>query len=267
MNFMIVSSHGVMFTVLLVAMCVCLVALGIAWIYSVVTKIIVWSTYRKYNKINTVQNIDAKTNAEYILKSHNIDDVKVAKCGVFRGLLGLGMSGWGNSYSPRKKTIFLRNNIIDKATITAIGVSSQRTGQAIMDRNGDKQLKTLNKLRPIYTFGSLLFLPIIIVFSLLDLLVFKTSGYVAVISVIFAFLYLVGAFVCMLITIPVEKRANEVALTALKESGMYTDEELSAMKVVLDTYIKSYVADFIYAVIEIIWEILKLVAKLVANKK
>ena len=266
-NILSVSSQVALYSILLVAMCVCLLALGVAWIYSVVIKINVWWTYRKYNKINTVQNIDAKTNAEYLLKSNNVNDVKVEKCSWFRGLLGLGMTGWGNSYSPRRKTIFLRKNIIDKATITSIGVSSQRVGQAIMDKDDDKKLKTLNKLRPFYMFGPVLFLPIILVFSLLDLFVFKTSGLVAIVSVLFAFLYLVGAFVCLLITIPVEKRANQLALNALKESGMYTESELSAMQVVLNSYIKSYIADFIYAIVQISWEILKLIAKLCVKKK
>lgn len=239
----------------------------IAWLVACIMKFNVWITYKKYNKIVTLQGIDAKTNAQFLLNKQNLNEIKVQKCGFWRGLFGYGVQGFGNSYSPSKKTIFLRKNIIDKATITAIGVTSQRVGQAVLDKRDDKQFKLICKLRPIYIFAPILFMPIVAIFAILDICVFKTEGLIFAIVSILAFVYLIGAFIMMLFTIPVEKRANKIAIDNLRESGLYTEEEIAGMEVVLNSYIKSYIADFIYAVVQIIYEILKLVARLTKRSK
>ena len=110
-------------------------------------------------------------------------------------------------------------------------------------------------------------MPIVAIFAILDICVFKTEGLVFAIVSILAFVYLIGAFIMMLFTIPVEKSANKIAIDNLRESRLYPEEEIAGMEVVLNSYIKSYIADFIYAVVQIIYEILKLVVRLAKKSK
>ena len=79
--------------------------IGIVFLVADVYSWLLIARYRKLNRKNASINETTEQLAQKLLEKEGITDVSVQKCGLFRSLL------YGNSYSRRKKTIFLRKNI------------------------------------------------------------------------------------------------------------------------------------------------------------
>lgn len=236
-----------------------------AMVFSVVTKIIVATTYKKYNKIECQKKVSAYDLTQQNLQFCNLPNVQVKKASWLRSLLGFNVQSYGNSYSAYKKTIFLRKNIIDKASITAIAVSTQKVGHAVMDAK--KENNFYYKVKPLMPFAPILMIPIVIIGVILDLAFYQTLGLYTLIFAIASFAIFTLSFVILLITIPIEKKANKHAIEILQQTNFATPEELNGMKKVHDAYILSYVSDFIYAILQIVWDILRMVLKVVQQGK
>ena len=110
MNSLILSVLGLntddkLILALLIALAVFGVLLFAGMLFALVTKIVVAATYSKYNKIKCENTQTASELSRENLDSNGLENVNVTKASWLRGLLGLNMQGYGNSYSAYRKTI------------------------------------------------------------------------------------------------------------------------------------------------------------------
>ena len=122
-----------------------------------------------------------------------------------------------------------------------------------------------NSLSLIGIFGPVLFLPVVILGVFIDLMVMKDVTLISYVSMGIGGLLLIAGLIVTLLNIPVEKRANELALRMMEETGLATGEELDMMKEVYDAYILSYIAQFILEVLRAVQWILEIAIR--ANNK
>ena len=230
-------------------------------IVAFVMRIRVWLTYRHTNKIKTVNHLNSQDVARQALDKVGLEHIQVKKCGFFRALV------FGNSYSLSKKTIFLRKNIYNKDSLTAVGLALQKVGVARLCEGDSKLARTRNRMQVIVLFGPFLFIPIVLLGVVIDLLVLNTGGGLSVGSIIVGFIFLGFAFVETLLNIPVERKANKMALETIDEAGICTKEERDAIEAVLKTYIVAYVCEFILTVLRIIQFILEIVMRAQISSK
>lgn len=249
--------------VLFVLLIIVGVLLGLAGIFAFVTRIVVWTTYVKYNRIQNSEGLTAREAAEKFADVVGLKELPVEKCSWWRALLSTGGAmGFGNNYSIYKKTIFLRRNIIDKKSITAVGVSTQKVGLALQDKEGSKLYKFTAYLKPIVFFAPVMFIPLVIVGVFLDIMLFEALGLFTMLLGSLGFLYFVLSFLIILFTIKVESRANKKALQLMKDNNFLTEEERGYIQKLYKAYMMAYIADFIIALLELVKVILKTLAKM-----
>jgi Zn-dependent membrane protease YugP len=85
-------------------------------------------------------------------------------------------------------------------------------------------------------------------------------------SMAFSFLLLVAGFIVTWLNIPVEKRANALALQMMRDYGLATEDELEMMARVYDAYILSYIAQFILEVLRVVQWVLEIIIKMQNSK-
>ena len=212
----------------------------------------------RYSKTNKKKISSGKTSfdvAREMLDKSGLDYVKVKRAKFLRAWF------YGNSYSLTKKTVFLRSNISDKDTVTAVGLALQKVGIAKMCETDGKMAKTRNIFQIVGLFGPFMFVPTIIIGVVLDMLIFDAFGAFSVICIALGLVILTAGFVVTLLNIPVEKKANDMALQMIDESGLMTAEERDMIKKVFDTYIIAYIMDFIVTVLRMIQLILEILMK------
>ncbi len=246
-------------TALLIALAIVGVLLFAAMMFAIITKIVVAITYTKYNRINCEKGDNALELTEQNLEHCNLENVSVVKASWLRSLLGLNVQSYGNSYSTFRKKIFLRKNIVSKSTVTSYAVSTQKVAHAVFD--SEKKYGFYYKIKPLMIFAPVLIIPFIVLGLILDFSVGSGFGiFTIVLSLVSIGLFLLS-FIMLLITIPIEKKANIKAQEILLETNSVTDDEMVGVKKVHKAYILSYVADFIYAILQLVWDILKAILK------
>ena len=212
----------------------------------------------RYSKTNKKKLASGKTSfqvAREMLDKCGLQHVQVKKANFLRAWF------YGNSYSLTKKTVFLRKNIADKDSVTAVGLALQKVGIAKMCETDDKMAKTRNIFQIVGLFGPFMFVPVILIGVVLDMLIFDAFGAFSVVCIVLGLLILGAGFVVTLLNIPVEKKANDMALEMIDESHLMTEEEREMIKKVFDTYIIAYIMDFIVTVLRIIQLILEILMK------
>lgn len=221
-------------------------------VVALVMWIMVAVRYSKSNRRRLDSGKSSMQMAREMLDSCGLHYVQVKKAGFIRAWF------YGNSYSITKKTVFLRNNITDKDTVTAVGLALQKVGIAKMCESDSKMAKTRNIFQIVGIFGPFMFVPLILIGFVADYLIFSTIGAFSVVSIVLSLIILAAGLVVTVLNIPVEKKANEMALKMIDETGVMTEEERAMIKKVFDTYIIAYVMDFIVTVLRIIQLILEI---------
>ena len=124
----------------------------------------------KYFKFNRRENSAGMTGMEIarsILDDNGLQKIKVKRTG---SLL------FGNSYSHYFKKVRLRGLIRHEKSLTSIGMGAQKAALAILDKEGDPDMKKRIRLVPLITFGPFMFIPLLIVGIALDYFVFNALG-------------------------------------------------------------------------------------------
>lgn len=254
MNCLLTASYSDQ--ILLYLLAIVGILLGIAWVVAVVLKAIVAIRYQKSNHTPAKNGLTGEQTARLLLDNLGLQDVQIKKLNWFSGLI------YGNNYNAKKKTIYIRSNISNKSTVTAIGISCQKVGLAILDHNGDKTLKIRSSLQPFVVLAPILFVPMALVGLFADLFLFDSIGVLTAIFIGMAFLYYILAFIVTLLNIPVENRGNKLALELMEKTNFLDEEERVLIEKVFKSYKLSYIADFILALLYIIKMILKILIKI-----
>lgn len=247
------------FGVLFLGLIIVGVVLGLFCLISVIAeiwKLILASKYSYFNKKQASTGLSGHEVAEKLLQGLNITDVTVEKCGFFKAIVS------GNSYSPFKKKIYLRKNIYDATSITAVAMATQKVALAKRDHDGDKKIKVRSVLSKLGYFSPFAVLPLVLLGIVIDIVSAQGLGLATIILSCIAVVIYIASFVAICLNIPIEKKANKDAVEFMEKTNLVTSEELDDVKSLYRTYITSYVLDFITAILYILWRIVQLVAKI-----
>ena len=208
--------------------------------------------YVIYNRTLNKAGINGEQTARKILDSNGLNHIKVSVVGSLM---------FGNSYSHFFKKVRLRRWTVKKNSISSMAMGAQKSCLAILDKEGDKDMKTRIVLTPFIYFGPLMFLPIIIIGVVLDVILFSFTGVVSVISAIVGLSFYVISFVMSLMVLKTEVKAQNRALEILDKENLATSEEREMMKSLFKLYNIQYINDLILEFLELILRVLMIFAK------
>ncbi len=212
--------------------------------------------YFVYNRRTNSRGITGKDAARLILDKHGLQNIRVSVVG---SLL------FGNSYSHYFKKVRLRRLTTNKPSITSLAMGAEKASLAILDKEGDKDMRTRIVLTPLMYLGPFAFIPLIIVGVLIDFAFFNFSGVPTIIAAAAGILIYVISFVLSIMTLKTEVKAQKRACEILKKQNLANAEEIEMMKKLFKLYNIQYINDIILEFLQIILKVLEIVAKVQHN--
>ncbi len=212
----------------------------VAIIFSLYAQFKVSGTYKKYSTYYTRAGRNATDVARMILSSEGVYDVSIGRV---RGNLT-------DHYDPRSNTLALSDTTYASTSAAAIGVAAHEAGHALQHAFGYAPIKLRTMLVPVTNFASKLSLAFVMLGVVLTVIANNTIfGY-------YILLFGIGLFavttVFQLVTLPCEFNASRRAMKALRGSGYYSEEELSAARKVLTAAALTYVAATFVSIVQLI---------------
>lgn len=208
----------------------------LAMVLSLIASSMVNSSYRKYSRVNTIENISGAEIARRILAVKGINDVSVVQS------QGGQLS---DHYDPRTKTVALSPKVYNDATIASVAVAAHEVGHAIQHNEAYAFIGLRNKILPVaIVSGKFAMLPIMIGLMGSDQMFWIGIGLLGVTALF------------QLVTLPVEFNASTRAISIINEQGMLVESEKSGAKKMLTAAALTYVA----ALAATILNILRLIA-------
>lgn len=181
------------------------------------------STFNKYDKIRSKNNVDGTQAARYILQEEQINDVGVQQ-----------ISGdLTDNYNSRTKILSLSQATAQSMSVAAIGVAAHECGHAVQDAQSYTPLRLRAAIAPVASFGSSISFPLIMMGVL-----FSWNSVLINIGILAFSL----ALLFQLVTLPVEFNASRRALKILSNGNILTAEELPMARKVLFAAALTYVA-------------------------
>lgn len=205
--------------------------------------------YYRFNRRENRAGLSGAEAARRILDMNGLSHIKVKVTG---SLL------WGNSYSHFFKKVRLRRFTRHEKSITSLGMGAQKASLAILDKEGDPDMKKRIRLVPLITFGPFAFIPLILVGAALDYFVFNGVGPCVLILGGIGLLFYVYSIVLSVVTLKTEKKAQERAYEILREKNIVTEEELSGLRELFHLYNIQYINDIILAALELLYTLLEI---------
>lgn len=233
------------------------ILLIIASVASLFISIWLWIRYAKYNRKKNSAGLEGRDIARNILDDNDLQNIKV-KCS--------GSMLFGNSYSHFFKKIRLRRLTWKKKSVTALAMASEKSCLAILDKEGDKDMKQRIKLTPIIYFGPLAVVPLLLVGVILDIIIFNSVGLISTIFTLIGLAFYALSFVFSVKILKTEIKAQKKALEVVKQSNLANDEEVEDMKRLFKLYNIEYINDMIIALLELIWRVLQILVQLKNSK-
>jgi Zn-dependent membrane protease YugP len=232
------------------------VLIGIIAFVSVTVSVWLAIKYARFNRKENSAHLTGEEVARKVLDDHDLQHIKVKVTGSIL---------FGNSYSHYFKKVRLRRFTRHKTSVTALGMGAQKACLAILDKEGDPDMKKQIRLYPLVTFGPFAFIPMLVVGVLLDYFVFYQHGICTYILGGLGLLFYVYAIVLSVLTLKTEKKAQARAYTVLQRSHLANEEELADLKELFHLYNIQYINDIIMASLELIYTLLK-IALVFVNK-
>lgn len=216
-----------------------------------VVSIVLGVKYYRFNRRKNSAGLTGVEAARKVLDANGLGHIKVKTVG---SLL------FGNSYSHYFKKVRLRRLTRNKTSLTALAMGVQKAALAVLDKEGDRDMKRRIRLVPLITFGPFAFIPLVVIGILLDFLVLKTGGWVTVALAGAGLLFYLFSFILSLTTLKTEKKAQERAYSLLRENEMATEEEIEDIKKLFKLYNIQYVNDIILSALELLYYVLQFAA-------
>ncbi len=213
--------------------------------------------YFRFNRRENSLGLTGMQIARKILDDNGLEHIKVRRTGSLM---------FGNSYSHYFKKVRLRSLIRYEKSLTSIGLGAQKAALAILDKEGDEDMKKRIRLVPLITFGPFAFIPLLVIGGLLDFLIFNGNGICTIVLGVIAILFYVYAIVLSVMTLKTEKKAQDRAYDILKRDYSITQDELSALKELFHLYNIQYVNDIIISSLELIYYVLKIAIAIKSSK-
>lgn len=218
-----------------------------------------WLTikYYRFNRRPNSLGLTGTELARKILDDHGLTHIKVKRTG---SLL------FGNSYSHYFKKVRLRGFIRHEASLTSMGMGAQKAALAILDQEGDPDMKKRIRLVPLVTFGPFAFIPLLLIGAALDFFVFGASGVWTLALGVVGFVFYAYAIVLSVMTLKTERKAQDRAYEILETKYHVDNEELSALKELFHLYNIQYVNDIILSSLELLYTALEIAIEYKKNK-
>jgi len=194
------------------------------------------STFAKYSKISCSKKITGVESAALLLKSNNINDVKVEAVG----------GSLTDHYSPMDKKLRLSEPVYGSTSIAAVGVAAHEAGHAIQHATRWSPLVMRSTLVPVANIGSSI--GPWLAFAGLFLGRDDSYSYISQLLFTIGILLFAGAVLFYLITLPVEFNASNRAIAILRSNNVLNENELKGVKKVLSAAALTYVASALTAV-------------------
>lgn len=223
--------------------------IAVVGIVSGVTSVWLTIKYLRYNRYLNTLGLTGTEIARKILDDNGLQHIKIKRTG---SLL------FGNSYSHYFKKIRLRSFIRHETSLTSIGMGAQKASLALLDKEGDPDMKKRIRLVPLITFGPFAFIPLIAVGILLDVFVFSATGVWTLVLGALGLLFYVYSLVLSVMTLKTEKKAQERAYDILQNEYHITEDELSAIKELFRLYNIQYINDIVLSSLELLYTILEI---------
>lgn len=224
-------------------------------VVALIVQIVLIVKYKKYNKTPLANGLTSQQTARSLLDANGLQNVEIKKLGFFRRILL-----FGNHYSVMKKTIYLRKNILDSSSVTAVGIAIQKVCLAVQHKNKDKSFIFRYVLQILTLFTPLLFYGSVAIGLIIDI-VTKFSGIPTIIGLIVGIAFYFLTFVFQLVNIKVEKKANEQAVAILQSANIFNEQEIATFQSLLKLYIIADVIVLVLSILKLILQILKILAK------
>ena len=241
-------SNGLQWAIFIVA---CLIV--VVGLFSICVAIWLAIKYVKFNRTMNSKNLSGSDAARQILDKNGLQHIKVSV---------IGSMLFGNSYSHYFKKVRIRRLTNKKPSITSLAIGAEKSALAIMDKEGDKDMKTRVALTPLMYFGPFALIPLVAIGVLIDIIVFNFTGTVTVIAASLGILLYVISFVLSIMVLKTEIKAQKRACEILKNDDMATDQEIDMMKELFKLYNIQYINDLILEFLQLLLKILELVAKI-----
>lgn len=190
------------------------------------------STYKKYSQVNSMRGLTGAEVARKMLNDNNLHSVTVDQIG---GELS-------DHYDPRVHEVRLSYDVYHGTSIASLGVAAHEVGHAIQHAQGYMPLHIRNTVVPITNFGSMLYLPLLILGVILSHPTFIQWGIILFTGIVFF----------QVITLPVEFNASRRAIATLGGENILNPEELVGAKRVLKAAALTYVAAAVTAIFQLL---------------
>ncbi len=234
-----------------VAMLVVLVLIIIVALFALVTSIYLSIKYVKYNRKQNAAGLNGEQAARRILDENGLQNIKVKTSGSLM---------FGNSYSHYFKKVRLRRRTVKKTSVASLAMGAQKATLAVLDKEGDPDMRKRVRMIPLITFGPFAFIPLVLVGAIIDVIAFGGSGYVTIGALVIGLAFYVVSLVMSVLTLKTERKAQDRACTIMRANGMATESELADMRELFKLYNIQYINDIVLSTLEIIYYILQIVA-------
>ena len=225
------------------------VLIAIVGIVSGITSIWLVVKYFRFNRRENSLGLTGIEVARKILDDNGLEHIKVKRTGSLF---------FGNSYSHYFKKVRLRGFIRHETSLTSMGMGAQKAALAILDKEGDKDMRKRIRLVPLVTFGPFAFIPLILIGGVLDYFVFNGSGICTLVLGTIGLLFYAYSVVLSVLTLKTEKKAQNRAYEILEQDYHITNEELSALKELFHLYNVQYINDIILSSLELLYTVLEI---------
>ena len=218
--------------------------LAVAGVVSITVSIWLAAKYVKFNRRQNSAGLTGQQVARQILDENGLGHIAVKATGSIL---------FGNSYSHYFKKVRLRRFTRHETSLTSLGMGAQKAALALLDKEGDPDMRKRIRLVPLITFGPFSFVPLLAIGALFDYFVFDGTGYCTLVLGILGFLFFGYSILLSVLTLKTERKAQERAYAILEEKQMITAKELADLKTLFHLYNVQYVNDIILAALELIY--------------
>lgn len=206
-------------------------------ILSLLASASVKSTFKKYSSQFSRRGLTGAQAADQVLRANGVYNVRIERI----------PGDLTDHFDPKTNVIRLSDSVFDSSSVAAIGVACHEAGHAVQYAQGYGPIQLRAAIIPITNIGSKLAMPLILLGLLLEFLGGISNFFVAAGVICFSF-----SLIFQLITLPVEFNASHRAITAISQSGILFDDEISGAKKTLRAAAMTYVAATAVALMQLI---------------
>lgn len=215
-------------------------AIVVCMIISIYASRKVSTTYARYDKVKTSSGMTGFDTAVLLLKSNQIEDIKVGKVS---GTLT-------DHFDPTKGTVNLSDATYQSNSVAAVAVAAHELGHVMQKKRGYLFYNIRTALVPVVNFGARLAMPLVLIGLMIDLFATTTDGAVGFYIALSGVILYGSSFLFTLVTLPVEFNASRRAKKMLVNEGVLTEDELQGASKVLSaaalTYLSSMLVSLVY---------------------